>query len=49
MKEIEKTQEAELKKSRYSDEELDEFRQIILNKLDKARSRFEIAYRGPIQ
>ncbi|HQO48811.1 MAG TPA: TraR/DksA C4-type zinc finger protein [Bacteroidales bacterium] len=42
MKEIEKTQEAELKKSRYSDEELDEFRQIILNKLDKARSDLKL-------
>lgn len=42
MKEIEKTQEAELKKSRYSDEELEEFRQIILNKLDKARSDLKL-------
>lgn len=42
MKETEKTQEAELKKTRYSDEELEEFRQIIVNKLDKARSDLKL-------
>ena len=29
-------------KTRYSDEELEEFRQIILNKLDKAKKDYEI-------
>ena len=42
MKENEKTQETELKKTRYSDEELEEFKQIIINKLDKARSDLKL-------
>ena len=29
-------------KTRYSDEELEEFRQIILKKLDKAKKDYEI-------
>jgi len=29
-------------KTRYSDEELEEFRQIILSKLDKAKKDYEI-------
>lgn len=32
----------EVKKSRYSDEELEEFRQIIHNKLEKAKEDFEL-------
>jgi RNA polymerase-binding transcription factor DksA len=33
---------AEQEKTRYSDEELAEFRQIILDKLDKARADYEL-------
>jgi DnaK suppressor protein len=42
MKDTEKKQETETKKTRFSDEELEEFRQIIINKLDKARSDLKL-------
>ncbi|KAF0131700.1 MAG: putative DnaK suppressor protein [Bacteroidetes bacterium] len=42
MKDTEKNQETETKKTRFSDEELEEFRQIIINKLDKARSDLKL-------
>lgn len=42
MEDNEKTQETDQKKTRFSDEELEEFRQIILNKLDKARSDLKL-------
>jgi RNA polymerase-binding transcription factor DksA len=38
MKEQEKTQHADAKKNRYSDEELEEFRTIILKKLENAKA-----------
>jgi len=42
MKEEEKPQDAEVKKTRYSDEELAEFRAIIMSKLEKARADLKI-------
>jgi RNA polymerase-binding transcription factor DksA len=42
MKEQEKTQHTETKKNRYSDEELEEFRAIILKKLDNAKADLKI-------
>jgi RNA polymerase-binding transcription factor DksA len=42
MKEQEKVQNTESKKNRYSDEELEEFRSIILNKLEKARADLKL-------
>ncbi|MBW7848762.1 MAG: TraR/DksA C4-type zinc finger protein [Bacteroidales bacterium] len=42
MKESEQNQEPEVKKTRYSDEELEEFRAIILKKLEKARSDLKL-------
>ncbi len=42
MKESDLNPETELKRTRYSDEELEEFRQIILNKLEKARSDLKL-------
>ncbi|HOI31873.1 MAG: TraR/DksA C4-type zinc finger protein [Bacteroidales bacterium] len=42
MKEQEKIQNTESKKNRYSDEELEEFRDIILNKLEKAKSDLKL-------
>jgi len=42
MKENEKIEQAELNKTRYSDEELEEFKEIILKKLDKARADLKL-------
>ncbi|GAB1418834.1 molecular chaperone DnaK [Bacteroidales bacterium] len=42
MKESELNQETEVKKTRFSDEELEEFRAIILKKLEKARSDLKL-------
>jgi RNA polymerase-binding transcription factor DksA len=42
MKEQEKTQHTETKKNRYSDEELEEFRAIILRKLENAKADLKI-------
>ncbi|HMM11538.1 MAG TPA: TraR/DksA C4-type zinc finger protein [Bacteroidales bacterium] len=42
MKEHEKIEQAELNKTRYSDEELEEFKQIIIKKLDKARADLKL-------
>ncbi|HPE42729.1 MAG TPA: TraR/DksA C4-type zinc finger protein [Bacteroidales bacterium] len=42
MKEQEKIQNTESKKNRYSDEELEEFRDIILNKLEKAKADLKL-------
>lgn len=42
MKEQEKAQATEGKKTRYSDEELEEFRAIILNKLEKANADLKL-------
>jgi DnaK suppressor protein len=42
MKDTEKNQETETKKTRFSDDELEEFRQIIINKVDKARSDLKL-------
>jgi RNA polymerase-binding transcription factor DksA len=42
MKEQEKVKHAEVKKNRYSDEELEEFRAIILKKLDNAKADLKI-------
>ncbi|MDR0969521.1 MAG: TraR/DksA C4-type zinc finger protein [Lentimicrobiaceae bacterium] len=42
MKEKEKTESIEPKKTRYSDEELEEFKAIILEKLEKARADLKI-------
>lgn len=42
MKEQEKLEQTDAKKNRYSDAELEEFRTIILNKLDKARSDLKL-------
>jgi len=42
MKSNDNLQDAELKKTRYSDEELEEFRQIILKKLEKAKSDLKL-------
>ncbi len=42
MKENEKIDQAELNKTRYSDEELEEFKEIILKKLDKARADLKL-------
>ncbi len=42
MKEQDKVQNTESKKNRYSDEELEEFKSIILNKLEKARADLKL-------
>lgn len=42
MKEQEKTQHTETKKNRYSDEELEEFRAIIMKKLENAKADLKI-------
>ena len=42
MTENEKNLETDLKKTRFNEEELEEFRQIIINKLDKARSDLKL-------
>lgn len=42
MKEEEKSQDTDLRKTRYSDEELEEFRAIIMQKLEKARADLKI-------
>lgn len=42
MKEKEKIESTEPKKTRYSDEELEEFKAIILEKLEKARADLKI-------
>ena len=42
MNEQEKVQDTEVRKTRYSDEELEEFRAIILYKLEKARSDLKV-------
>ncbi|MDO8896140.1 MAG: TraR/DksA C4-type zinc finger protein [Bacteroidales bacterium] len=42
MKENENLQETDARKNRYSDEELEEFREIILKKLEKARSDLKL-------
>ena len=42
MKEQEKLKDTDLKKNRYSDEELEEFKAIIYNKLEKARSDLKL-------
>ena len=42
MKEQEKIQDTESKKNRYSDEELEEFKSIILDKLEKARADLKL-------
>lgn len=42
MKENEKIEQAEVNKTRYSDEELEEFKQIILKKLEKARADLKL-------
>ena len=42
MKEHEKIEQAELNKTRYSDEELEEFKEIILKKLEKARADLKL-------
>ncbi|MBU1369092.1 MAG: TraR/DksA C4-type zinc finger protein [Bacteroidetes bacterium] len=42
MKEQEKIQSTESKKNRYSDAELEEFKSIILNKLEKARADLKL-------
>jgi DnaK suppressor protein len=42
MKEEEKSQDTDLKKTRYSDEELEEFRAIIMLKLEKARADLKL-------
>lgn len=42
MKDHEKTEHAEIKKTRYSDEELEEFRDIILKKLENAKADLKI-------
>jgi RNA polymerase-binding transcription factor DksA len=42
MKEQEKIQNTESKKNRYSDEELEEFKSIILNKLEKAKADLKL-------
>jgi RNA polymerase-binding transcription factor DksA len=42
MKDQEKLEQSEAKKNRYSDTELEEFKAIILNKLDKARSDLKL-------
>ncbi len=42
MTDNEKNLETDLKKTRFNEEELEEFRQIIINKLDKARSDLKL-------
>ncbi|MCK9290615.1 MAG: TraR/DksA C4-type zinc finger protein [Bacteroidales bacterium] len=42
MKEKTQIEEPEVRKTRYSDEELEEFREIILKKLEKARSDLKL-------
>jgi DnaK suppressor protein len=42
MKENENLQETDARKNRYSDEELEEFREIIMIKLEKARSDLKL-------
>jgi RNA polymerase-binding transcription factor DksA len=42
MKENDKIEQAELNKTRYSDEELEEFKEIILKKLEKARADLKL-------
>ncbi len=42
MKEQEKIQNTESKKNRYSDEELEEFKDIILSKLEKAKADLKL-------
>lgn len=42
MKENEKIEQAEVNKTRYSDEELEEFKEIILKKLEKARADLKL-------
>ncbi|MBK9291780.1 MAG: TraR/DksA C4-type zinc finger protein [Bacteroidetes bacterium] len=42
MKEKEKIEQAEVNKTRYSDEELEEFKEIILKKLEKARADLKL-------
>jgi RNA polymerase-binding transcription factor DksA len=42
MKEVEKSQDTDLKKTRYSDEELEEFRAIIMQKLEKAKADLKL-------
>ena len=42
MTDNEKNLETDLKKTRFTEEELEEFRQIIINKLDKARSDLKL-------
>lgn len=42
MKEQEKLKDTDLKKNRYSDEELEEFKAIIYSKLEKARSDLKL-------
>jgi RNA polymerase-binding transcription factor DksA len=42
MTDNEKNLEIDLKKTRFNEEELEEFRQIIINKLDKARSDLKL-------
>ena len=42
MKEHEKIEQAELNKTRYSDEELEEFKEIIIKKLEKARADLKL-------
>lgn len=42
MKSNDNLQDADLKKTRFSDEELEEFRQIILKKLEKAKSDLKL-------
>lgn len=42
MKENENLQETDARKNRYSDEELEEFREIIMMKLEKARSDLKL-------
>lgn len=41
-KELESLENGELKKNRFSDEELEEFREIIIKKLEKARNDLEL-------
>lgn len=42
MKEKAQTEQTDIKKTRYTDEELEEFREIILKKLEKARSDLKL-------
>ncbi len=42
MKENEKIEQAEVNRTRYSDEELEEFKEIILKKLEKARADLKL-------